>query len=90
MHLALSFYLLSGSKALTRASISRLQPPRSFYLRISPEHSFRLPTLAVDFGQELRPIPPSSWRHIQGTRCVPTYSTGTEVVFRDRICLEGA
>ena len=43
------------------------------------KHSSGLPDLG-DFGQEPRPIPPSPWRHVRGTRCVPACSTGTEVV----------
>jgi hypothetical protein len=39
-----------------------------------------LSILVVGFGQEPRPIPPSPWRHVRGTRCVPACSTGTEVV----------
>jgi len=78
----LHFTFLSGSRALTRASISPPSASKKLLSTHSPErkHTSGLPILVVGFGQEPRPIPPSPWRHVQGTRCVPACSTGTEVV----------
>jgi hypothetical protein len=80
MALAPSFYLplrLEGLDTCLDLPAFSLFYPCHFS---ETKHSSGLPVLVVDFGQEPRPISPSPWRHVRGTRCVRACSTGTEVV----------